>query len=75
MIGQMQNIHGLQIISSPLVPETESKQYRKPKTKRSRVQKKWRKMQSNWHDVMPFYKFGGKMAAHPNNIRKLQQAL
>lgn len=72
MIGTV--LDGIKVISSIYCATRE--QYRFPRSKKKRIQKKWRKDQRNWREQPAMYMIGGKdILAHPEIVRKLQHQL
>lgn len=49
--GQLGHIMGMKVMESPHVPQFKIVQFRFPKTKRKRIQKKWRKNRANFRQV------------------------
>ena len=52
-------------------------QVRKPRSKKKRIQKKWRKNPANYQMVpwTTMYQFGQQIIAHPQKIQELRQSL
>lgn len=42
---------GIKVMADPFMPKTRNEQFRFPRSKRVRIQKKWRKEKHNWHEV------------------------
>ena len=68
MVGSI--LGGIKIIASTYC--TTRQQYRFPRSKKKRMQKKWRKDQRNWREQPVMYMFGNDFVAHPENIVRLQ---
>lgn len=72
MIGSI--LDGIKVITSTFC--TTRQQYRFPRSKKKRTQKKWRKDQRNWSEQPAMYMIGGRdIVAHPEIVRKLQHQL
>ena len=72
MIGSI--LGGIKIIASTLCMTRQ--QYRFPRSKKKRMQKKWRKDQSNWREQPAMYMIGnGDVVAHPEIVRKIQHQI
>lgn len=72
--GEMGMISGMKIISSPHLPRFKIIQFRFPKTKRKRIQKKWAKDPKNSKQV-PFqtmYMFGNTAIMRPDEIARIE---
>lgn len=64
-------ISGMSVYSS--VHATQKRQTMFPRSKKKRIQKKWRKDQRNWDERPAAYMVSGKLIAHPAYIQELQK--
>jgi hypothetical protein len=65
------NINGIDIIANPSLVIF----YRKPRSKRRRIIKKWMKRPENWRPDTTIYVSGNKMVCHPEIYNKLKQSM
>jgi len=63
------------VIVSPHLPKFEMKQFRFPKTKKKRIQKKWAKQEKNFKQVKIkrlCVFIGDTIIAHPDDLRQIE---
>ena len=66
-------INGVDIISSELC--VKKIQFRFPRTKKSRIRKKWSKDSRNYKITPTILKMGDKIIAHPSLVQQLKNDL
>ncbi len=73
--GAMQHINGMQVHFNPYLPLFEVVQFRFPKTKKKRIQKKWAKQTHNFRQVPVnnAYVVGNTIIIHPSNRHLLER--
>ena len=71
------NLYGLKVIESVHLPRFKLVQFRFPKTKRRRIQKKWTKKDSNFKQVKSptMLRYGNTIIIHPEDLQILKSQL
>ncbi len=67
--GELGNIFGMRIISSPYAMNRE--QFKFPRSKKKRIRKKWAKNNKYFKDIPGMWIVNGDVIAHPSIVYKL----
>jgi hypothetical protein len=66
---------GIKIIANPHMPETVSRQYKFPRSKKARIRKKWARNPKYRREVPAMFQLDGYLIVHPNLYAKLMQRI
>jgi hypothetical protein len=75
-MGSMMYMSWMRIFSSPHVPRFKMVQFKFPRTKKKRIQKKWRKNQKNFRQVPvreAMVLNGDTMIIHPDDMKLIKR--
>lgn len=76
--GSLGMINGINVVTSAHLPRFKIVQYRFPKTKKKRIQKKWKKQKKNFKQIpinTSYVINGNTLIVHPDDLNKLEHLI
>lgn len=68
----MNTFTGIEVHQNSYMPKTQYRQWRFPRSKKKRIQKKWSKQKANWRYDPCVWRIGGVYYVHPEIYEMLK---